>query len=106
MAAAGLLLAAGCGSKTGDADVALSRYGRPHLGLRDDNGVYPVDGRTGGWYTYGDDSGLGTLDPPEGGWRVARPRHRQPELLGAGHAARHLDGFADWGSAIAASTSR
>ena len=32
-----------------------------------DNGVFPVDGRTGGWYTYADKSGFGTLDPPEGG---------------------------------------
>lgn len=32
-----------------------------------DNGVHPVDGRAGGWYTYGDKSGRGALTPPEGG---------------------------------------
>lgn len=66
-----------------------------------DNGVHPVDGRQGGWYTYGDHSGLGTLIPAEG-------TRAMPDLtegntacsmaLGSLHVS--ATNFTDWGAAM------
>ena len=102
--AAGFLLAAGCGSKaSGGADANTSMCPVTDDLISDfanDNGVYPVDGRKGGWYTYGDRSGLGTLDPREGGGASPDLDTGNPNCSGPGALHVISMGFADWGSAI------
>jgi len=109
IAAAGLLLAAGCSSKS---DGGQTADGGPISGcpvmddlisdFNMDNGVYPVDGRTGGWYTYGDKSGRGTLDPAEGGAATPDLETGNPNCSTTGTGSLHVIsmGFADWGSAM------
>jgi len=104
IAAAGLLLAAGCSSKSGGMTTTTSVCPAMDDLISDfntDNGVYPVDGRTGGWYTYGDKSGRGTLDPAEGGSAQPDLETGNPNCPG-GLGALHVisTGFADWGSAL------
>jgi hypothetical protein len=107
IAAAGLLLAAGCSSKSGGTtpDSGMTS-GCPVMDdlisdFNTDNGVYPVDGRTGGWYTYGDKSGRGTLDPAEGGAATPDLETGNPNCPGATGSLHVISmGFADWGSAM------
>ena len=66
-----------------------------------DNGVYPVDGRTGGWYTYGGQVRLRHPGPA----RDAAPRRPDldtgnPNCSGPGTLHVISTGFADWGSAM------
>ncbi len=65
-----------------------------------DNGVHQVDGRQGGWYTYGDSSGRGTLSPPQGG--AATPDSNVGNTKCSGPGSLHVTamGFTDWGSAM------
>lgn len=65
-----------------------------------DNGVYPVDGRQGGWYTYGDRSGLGELIPAEGGGAPPDTMEGNPACSGPGSLHVKATGFADWGAAM------
>ncbi|MEO5769598.1 MAG: hypothetical protein ABIS92_14700 [Polyangia bacterium] len=64
-----------------------------------DNGVKPVDGRQGGWYTYGDTSGVGTLMPGEGMGVV--PDLTQGNASCSKQGSLHViaKGFMDWGAA-------
>ena len=65
-----------------------------------DNGLNPVDGRVGGWYTYGDTSGRGILTPLEGA--VVVPDLTVGNLNCAGGlGSLHVKGvgFTDWGAA-------
>jgi hypothetical protein len=65
-----------------------------------DNGVSQVDGRRGGWYTYGDRSGLGLLMPEEG--KGVNPDLTMGNPVCSGPGSMHVKstGFADWGSAM------
>jgi hypothetical protein len=65
-----------------------------------DNGVSQVDGRTGGWYTYGDKSGHGMLMPPEGGAASPDLTTGNPYCSDAGSLHVTSSGFSDWGSAM------
>ena len=51
---AGVILAAGCSSKSNGSGSACPATDDLISDFTMDNGVYPVDGRQGGWYTYGD----------------------------------------------------
>jgi hypothetical protein len=64
-----------------------------------DNGVHPVDGRRGGWYTYADKSGLGTLTPPEGGNAAPDLATGNSACSGAGSLHVSAVNFTDWGAA-------
>jgi hypothetical protein len=66
-----------------------------------DNGLHPVDGRQGGWFTYADDSGVGTIDPPEGGAATPASDTGNPNCSGPGALHVISSGFDDWGSALA-----
>ena len=89
MAAVGLLLAAGCGAKSAPASLCAVNHD-PSRTSPTDNGVFPGRRSRGGWFTDGDRSGFGTLDPVEGG--AAPPTStREPELLRPRLAARDLD---------------
>jgi hypothetical protein len=101
IAAAGLALAAACSSKSGGGtpslcpvmDDLISDFGT-------DNGVFPVDGRKGGWYTYADDSGFGTLIPAEGGGATPDFDTGNPNCSGPGALHVISMGFTAWGSAM------
>lgn len=64
-----------------------------------DNGVRPEDGRSGGWYTYADLSGLGTLMPPEGGGAMPDTTQNNPACPGMGSLRVKAMGYIGWGSA-------
>jgi hypothetical protein len=99
--AAGLLLAAGCGSKSnGGATGNCPAMDDLISDFKMDNGVFPIDGRQGGWYTYGDKSGFGTLMPPEGGAAAPSLDTGNPNCSNAGSLHVTSMGFADWGSAM------
>jgi hypothetical protein len=99
--AAGLLLAAGCGSKSTTPPPSLCPVMDDLISdFSNDNGVFPVDGRTGGWYTYADDSGFGTIDPAEGGGATPDLDTGNPNCSGPGTLHVISSGFADWGSAM------
>jgi len=100
--AAGFVLAAGCSSKSGGGGNTSVCPATEDLisDFKMDNGVYPVDGRQGGWYTYGDRSGLGTLIPPEGGSATPDLDTGNPNCSGPGSLHVVSTGFADWGSAM------
>src|SRR4051812_24418305 len=114
VAAAGLVLVVGCSSKSGDMPSGGGGMGGgggasvcPPIDdlisdFTDDNGVYPIDGRMGGWFTYADTSGRGTLMPPEGGG--ARPDGTMGNPTCSGNGSLHVIsmGFSDWGSAMGA----
>jgi hypothetical protein len=103
-AAAGLALAAGCSSTSSSPDGGNTSMCPAMDDLisdfKMDNGVFPVDGRTGGWYTYGDRSGLGTLTPKEGGAAAPDLDTGNPNCSGPGSLHVISMGFADWGSAM------
>ena len=67
-----------------------------------DNGVHQVDGRSGGWYTYGDMSGRGTLVPAQGAKvnpdLTVGNTDNCPGDLGSLHVKAM--GFIDWGAAF------
>jgi hypothetical protein len=108
MGAAGLVLAAGCGSKSsGPVDGGMDANTSMCPAMDDlisnfsmDNGVFPTDGRSGGWYTYGDRSGLGTLVPPEGGAALPDLETGNPNCSGPGSLHVISTNFSDWGSAM------
>jgi len=65
-----------------------------------DNGVHPVDGRAGGWYTYGDKSGRGALVPAEGGGVLPDLTVGNPNCPGdPGSLHVKAVGYVDWGAA-------
>jgi len=100
-AAASLALAAGCGSKSNGGPAANCPVMDDLISdFTTDNGVYPVDGRQGGWYTYGDRSGFGTLTPAEGGAAPPDLDTGNPNCSGPGSLHVVSTGFADWGSAM------
>jgi hypothetical protein len=105
LAAAGLLLAAGCSSKSSGGTTDAAGNLCPVMDdlisdFKMDNGVYPVDGRQGGWYTYGDRSGRGTLDPAEGGVALPDLDTGNPNCPSPGSLHVISMGFQDWGSAM------
>ena len=105
MAAAGLLLAAGCSSKSGgggnnDASSLCPAMDDLISDFKMDNGVFPVDGRSGGWYTYGDKAGFGTINPPEGGAALPDLDTGNPNCSGPGSLHVISMGYNDWGSAM------
>jgi len=101
IAAASLLLAAGCSSKSGGGETSVCPVMDDLISdFTTDNGVFPVDGRVGGWYTYGDKSGRGTLDPAEGGSATPDFDTGNPKCSGPGSLHVISSGFADWGSAM------
>jgi hypothetical protein len=101
IAAAGLLLAAGCSSKSGGGSGAVCPVEDDLISdFKIDNGVFPTDGRSGGWYTYGDKSGFGTLIPAEGGGATPDFDTGNPNCSGPGSLHVISTGFADWGSAM------
>jgi hypothetical protein len=99
--AAGLLLAAGCGSKSNGGTSQCAAMDDVISDFTMDNGVHPVDGRQGGWFTYADRSGVGTLDPPEGGAATPDLDTGNPNCSGPGTLHVISMGFDDWGSAMA-----
>jgi hypothetical protein len=104
LAAAGLLLAAGCSSKSGsntDGSSSLCPAMDDLISdFKQDNGVFPIDGRSGGWFTYADRSGFGTLSPPEGGNALPDLDTGNPNCSGPGSLHILSMGFTDWGSAL------
>ena len=64
-----------------------------------DNGVKPVDGRQGGWYTYSEHSGVGMLTPPEGAGFLPDLTDGNPNCSKAGSLHLKATGFIDWGAA-------
>ncbi len=101
IAAVGVLLAAGCGSKTATPPSLCPVMDDLLSDFSTDNGLYPVDGRVGGWYTYADKSGFGTLVPPEMGAAPPDLDTGNPNCSGPGTLHVISSGFADWGSAMA-----
>ena len=97
---AGVILAAGCSSKSNGGGSACPATDDLISDFTMDNGVYPVDGRQGGWYTYGDKSGQGTLMPREGAGASPNLDTGNPTCSGAGSLHVTSTGFADWGSAM------
>jgi hypothetical protein len=109
---AGLALGAGCSSKSGGTPSGMGGMGggggNPLCPVEEDlisaftidNGVFPVDGRKGGWYTYGDRSGFGTLMPEEGKGVIPDATMGNPVCSGPGSMHVVSKGFADWGSAM------
>jgi hypothetical protein len=69
----------------------------------DDNGDHPADGRSGGWYVYGDD--FGTFDPPKSkDPTVAYPIDKtggNPACSGGGAFHVKATGFSGFGAAAA-----
>lgn len=65
-----------------------------------DTGVKQVDGRQGGWYTYGDKNGFGELSPPEGAGTV--PDMTEGNTACSGPGSLHVTAmkFTDWGAAL------
>src|SRR4029077_15294971 len=117
LAAGALALAAGCHSSSGTPSGSGGSSGGGGTGggkpgcagpqdlISDftiDNGVSKVDGRQGGWYTYGDTSGRGTLDPAEGGGAIPDLTMGNPNCSGPGSLHVTSSGFRDWGSAMRA----
>jgi hypothetical protein len=104
--ATSLALAAGCSSPsnsnpTPDANTSMCPAMEDLISdFKEDNGVFPTDGRQGGWYTYGDRSGLGTLTPKEGGSASPDLDTGNPNCSGPGSLHVISTGFADWGSAM------
>ena len=105
LVAAGLLLAAACSSKSsggGDAAGSLCPVTDDLISdFKMDNGVFPIDGRQGGWYTYGDKEGSGTIVPAEGGAAIPDLDTGNPNCSGPGSMHVVSMGFKDWGSAMA-----
>ena len=109
---AGLVLGVGCSSKGGGTPSGSGGSGggggNPLCPVEDDlisdfkmdNGVFPTDGRAGGWYTYGDRSGLGLLMPEEGRGVIPDATMGNPVCSGPGSLHVTSTGFADWGSAM------
>jgi hypothetical protein len=64
------------------------------------NGVNPIDGRSGGWYTYGDKSGYGVLMPPEGSGALPDKTQGNPTCSGPGSLHVSAMYFIDWGAAM------
>jgi len=64
-----------------------------------DNGVHPVDGRQGGWYTYGDHNGFGLLDPMEGMGVKPDLTVGNPTCSKEGSLHVTAKNFTDWGAA-------
>ena len=64
-----------------------------------DNGVHQADGREGGWFTYADKSGLGTLTPPEGGGVLPDLTVGNDACSGVGSLHVTAINFTDWGAA-------
>jgi hypothetical protein len=68
-----------------------------------DNGLYPVDGRLGGFYTYGDDSKTANppavLTPPEGGPNKIDADNGNDLCSGPGSFHVKATGFKIWGAA-------
>ena len=101
MAAASLLLAAGCGSKsTAPPPSVCPAMDDLISDFKEDNGVFPVDGRTGGWYTYADKAGFGSIVPAEGGGASPDLDTGNPNCSGPGALHVISMGFIDWGSAM------
>jgi len=98
--AASLALAAGCSSKSSGGGGLCPVMDDLISDFKMDNGVFPIDGRQGGWYTYGDRSGLGTLMPAEGGAALPDLDTGNPNCSGPGSLHVLSMGFADWGSAM------
>jgi hypothetical protein len=65
-----------------------------------DTGVKPFDGRQGGWYTYGDKSGFGELNWPEGRGTAIEPTEGNPACSGPGSFYVKAAKFTDWGAAL------
>ena len=65
-----------------------------------DSGVHQVDGRMGGWYTYGDRSGFGVLDPAEGGTATPDLTTGNTDCSGSGSLHVTAMTFTDWGAAF------
>ena len=65
-----------------------------------DTGVKQVDGRQGGWYTYGDQNGFGELDPPEGRGTTPDLTQGNPACSGLGSLHVTAKKFTDWGAAL------
>jgi hypothetical protein len=63
-----------------------------------DNGVNG-DGKMGGWYTYGDISGRGTLTPAEGGGVIPDLTMGNTSCSNVGSLHVTATGFVDWGAA-------
>lgn len=73
--------------------------------FKEDNGIYPVDGREGGFYTYGDDSEksgspLAVLDPAEGTTPGIDTANGNDECSGPGSLHVKGTGFKIWGAAL------
>ena len=102
LTAVSLLLAAGCGPKSSGGTSSCPVNDDLISSFTADNGVYPTDGRAGGWFTYGDRSGFGTLDPVEGGAAVPDLDTGNPNCSGPGSLHVTSTGFSDWGSAMGA----
>ena len=105
LAAAGLLLVAGCSSKSGgggnnDASALCSAMDDLISDFKMDNGVFPIDGRAGGWFTYDDRSGFGTLNPGGRHRRAPDLDTGNPNCSGPGSMHVISTGFSDWGSAM------
>jgi hypothetical protein len=109
IAAASFVLAAGCSSKGGAMTGMGGTGGGSSLcpveddlisSFTQDNGVFPTDGRQGGWYTYGDKSGYGMLEPPEGGAATPDLTTGNPVCSGPGSLHVKSIDFRDWGSAM------
>ncbi len=104
-----VLSASGCSKSSGETNHPDSSTGaicptNPDDLISDftaDNGV-KGDGKSGGWYTYGDTSGRGTLVPAEGGAVVPDMTVGNPSCSGPGSLHVTGTGFADWGAAMGA----
>lgn len=101
------------GSTSGDSGSGGKALGADCINTADDliadfqtdNAVYSIDGREGGFYTYGDDSEKtdppqGVLDPPEGGAGTIDSSTGNDECSGAGSFHVTATGFAIWGAAL------
>lgn len=91
----GKMLAADCVSNMAD---LIANF-------KEDNGVYPLDGREGGFYTYGDPSEtsgdpLAVLDPAEGTTPGIDTSTGNDECSGPGSLHVKATGFKVWGAAL------
>ena len=67
-----------------------------------DNGLNPADGRSGGFYVYGDNSIKGAFDPPlvAGQAYPIDPDNGNDECSGKGSFHTHATGWGVWGAAL------
>jgi hypothetical protein len=106
---AGLLalapLTSGCGAKSSSAPMGPTCPADDDVlsDFNTDNGLHKVDGRQGGWYTYGGHTGFGMLTPAEGSGAQPDKTEGNPNcsMMGATLGAWHVKalGDMDWGAA-------